>query len=154
MNEFIAHEQYVCSHLDDRTAARALVDHYEELRGVTHRVALRAVAALRKHTRDAAEVAEATALLAKGSAMKRPIERIIRSAGSEQWRMLATILVVPGSRYPEPSDDRRQAMHRTWWSEVIRIGARRVLMIAAAIRDEWEDARAEGQSWAEFVESY
>lgn len=59
MNDLLAHEQYVREHLDDRTAARSLVDHHQEALNVSRRVALRAVAAIRKQQRDAEEMAAA-----------------------------------------------------------------------------------------------
>lgn len=133
MNELLAFEQYVAEHLDDRLAARALIDFREDALGISHKVAVRAVAAIRKQARDARELAEAAALLAKGSPSRRAISNLIRSAGSEPWRGFGTIVLVAGSRYPTfyPA--------RTWRGKVsatrgiIEVGARRVLWIAQAI---------------------
>jgi hypothetical protein len=138
VRDLLLHEQYVAAHLEDRVAARALVDHIEEARGVSHRFAIRTVARIRKHSRDAVEMAAATALLRPDSGYRDDIIALIREAGPEDWRTEGIILVVPGDRYPTPHVASHGAHpHDVGWT-FIRIGARRVLKLRDCIALERE----------------
>ena len=154
MDSLTAHGYYVSRNRHDRTATLALVDHVAEAENLTYRQALRWVAQLRKSQRDAEEMKAAADVLSRGSPLSRPVEAIIRNAGSEEWRMNATILIVPGSRYPRKCLEREDANPALIWRYVMTIGARRVLAIRDAVLAEWdgvEDLATFGAEYAQEV---
>lgn len=140
MNNAETFAALVAANPADKITASVAVDYLHEHENQSRWQALRNVARWRKDARDAKEMAEAAALLAVGSPWKRPIEALIHAAGSEEWRMFGTVIVVPGSRYPKRCRVAQNAHPLQYWRLSITVGARRVLMMRDAIREEWDQS--------------
>lgn len=135
MNDRETLSHVVQHQFEDKTPALMLVDMLMDDYFMTKREALKDAARLRKSGRDAHYLAEACALLAKGSPLKKGIEELIRSAGSHSWRASYTIMVIPGYAYPHPVRRIVQAQTGRYWRTLILVGARRVLWIAQCVQD-------------------
>lgn len=140
MNEVQLHELYVCEHLDDKLAAHTLVDHHRDVSGMTHRESLRAVAELRKRTRDAYFMGYATGLLAEGSPCRGVMGWFIRQHIPLVYRHQGYILVVPGWRMPRAHPPGGQHGDSVPYTFCISVGARRVAMFHNQLLVEAEKA--------------
>lgn len=101
MNALLNHEAAAMENLNDRVAWNALVDHHEEVLEVPHRVALRAVAAMRRKARREKIMDEARRYFTKDHPGRIPIATCIRSHlyDVEGWN--ATIVIVNGRKPPQ-----------------------------------------------------
>lgn len=100
MNALCQHEEYARTHLKDRAAWLALVDHHEELLDVPHLVALRAVAAIRRQTRRAAELQRAAELLAGDGDRQHQVRAALLAWANVPWAGDGTLYVIEGRRLP------------------------------------------------------
>ena len=140
MNALLAHEEYVCSHLEDRAAARGLIDHRQELLDEPHAVAVYAVAAIRQAVRCARRLADATARLAPDHSSSRPLAALIRSYVSNPYRDDGYILVVQGGRKPTCHGTYLLSTPPQHTNLCITVGASWVLRHVEAMERAWADA--------------
>lgn len=130
MNELLAHEQYVCDHLEDRTAARALVDHHQEALGVSRREALKVVATMRRARRNTNEVGAAAVRMQPGRVGAVAMRLAVLEAIPEELAPSVQILIVPGSRPPIATSAYRYHAGAYWYEWTVIVGARWLLVVA------------------------
>lgn len=128
MSDLQAHEDFVRCNLEDRVAARALVDHYQDDAGMTRRAALRVVAALRKSRRDASEEGQAAELMKPDSRYRPLLSTHIRAEVETMDAIGATVLIVAGSRPPKFRPPKQGSRGHYWRTGTIVVGARWILV--------------------------
>ena len=101
MNFLTNHEAYAVANLKDKTAWLALIDHHEELLDVPHRVAVRAVVAMRRKARREDELKSAAKHMATGSRYARRLRDTIRAYFGSELVGRATIIVIEGRTRPK-----------------------------------------------------
>lgn len=142
MNDICQHDEYVRLNLSDRTAARALVDHHEEAFGVSRRIALRAVAVMRRQWRKDESQRRADALVRHALAKKTPLLRLLRFYSRDFHSDWADVTVISGWRIPRAEVSYMEIGDDTFTRATCTVGARFVLMLEALLRrNEWSIAK-------------
>jgi len=129
MNAVINHEQYALENLTDRVAWLALVDHHQEEFEISRRVALRAVAAMRRNARCERELAKASALLAAGSPNREHLLRALRAFCELADLNTTTVITIRGRARPVLYEASDELGRRVLPGDTILVGARFVLRL-------------------------
>ncbi len=117
----------------NRTAARALVDHYMERHAVGFMEAARETYRLRRNDRNRRELAQAVAMLREGSALRQQLRASIRSMVSPFYELYGCIVIVAGGRRPKGHAPPVTTNPPAAGAVGITVGARWVIREAAAI---------------------
>jgi len=134
MNDLCLHEEYALSHLKDRTAARALVDHHQEALGVTRQIALRAVATMRRARQKANDLGKACYLLRPASKWAALLTLSIRLHFEDPEAMSSRVILVLGRRQPTACVG-QEFSNQLWFDPpTIIVGAKWVLRAKATFQ--------------------
>lgn len=134
MNALINHEQAALTDLENRTAWLALVDHHEEELEVSHAVAVRAVATMRRKAKRDAEMMAATKLLEHGSRFRPNLLGAVRAFCCWTEADNATVYVLPGRARPSFVEATNENGTRIPQCDCVIVGARYILKLYDAIK--------------------
>lgn len=101
MNGIVNHEQACLANLEDKTAWLALVDHHAEALDLPYRIALRAVATMRRNERRHRDYQRAAKLIEAADARARAICQALRCHFQSALTWHAIVRVVPGRMRPQ-----------------------------------------------------
>lgn len=133
MHPYTDHAAFVFDHPDDKAAALALVDHYEEVWDTTHRAALKSVALHRVNARRQATTRRAATYLASAHRFSRFLWRLIVCAADPVELEAVTVLVdgfKPPTYVHHPGGQEEAS---TYASSSILVGARWVLQVVRCV---------------------